>query len=123
MKYLCKHKKYIICIFENKKYKNKWGYFKKLVISERFAVVVTAIYGNYSEYSFVGIIGATLCYAVQLYTDFSGCMDIIMGASLMFGIKLPENFNAPFFSETIQEFWQRWHITLGTYHPANTDKQ
>mgnify|MGYP001094257861 CR=1 FL=1 len=92
-----------------------WGYFKKLVISERFAVVVTAIYGNYSEYSFVGIIGATLCYAVQLYTDFSGCMDIIMGASLMFGIKLPENFNAPFFSETIQEFWQRWHITLGTW--------
>ena len=92
-----------------------WGYFKKLVISERFALVVGTVYGNYSEYSMVGIIGATLCYAVQLYTDFSGCMDIIMGASLMFGIKLPENFNAPFFSETIQEFWQRWHITLGTW--------
>lgn len=92
-----------------------WGYFKKLVISERFAMVVKAVYGNYPGYSLIGIVGATLCYAVQLYTDFSGCMDIIMGASLLFGIKLPENFNAPFFSETIQEFWQRWHITLGTW--------
>lgn len=92
-----------------------WGYFKKLVISERFAIAVTAVYKNYTEYSFVGVVGATLCYAIQLYTDFSGCMDIIMGASEMFGISLPENFNAPFFSESIQEFWQRWHITLGTW--------
>lgn len=92
-----------------------FGYFKKLVISERFSMVVATIYGNYTEYSLVGIVGATLCYAIQLYTDFSGCMDIVMGASLMFGVRLPENFNAPFFSETIQEFWQRWHITLGTW--------
>lgn len=92
-----------------------WGYFKKLVISERFGIVVSAVYGNYSNYSFVGIVSATLCYAVQLYTDFSGCMDIVMGTSNLFGIELPENFNAPFFSETIQEFWQRWHITLGTW--------
>ena len=92
-----------------------WGYFKKLVISERFGIIVSAVYGNYFNYSFVGIVAATLCYAVQLYTDFSGCMDIIMGASMLFGIELPENFNAPFFSESIQEFWQRWHITLGTW--------
>lgn len=92
-----------------------WGYFKKFVISERFAVVVTYAYGHYTDYSFVGILGATLCYAIRLYTDFSGCMDIIMGASKMFGIELPENFNAPFFSETIQEFWQRWHISLGVW--------
>ncbi|SEQ16530.1 D-alanyl-lipoteichoic acid acyltransferase DltB, MBOAT superfamily [Lachnospiraceae bacterium NE2001] len=90
-----------------------WGYFKKLVISERFGIVVSSVYGNYADYSFLGIFGATLCYAVQLYTDFSGCMDIIMGASMLFGIELPENFNAPFFAETIQEFWRRWHITLG----------
>lgn len=92
-----------------------WGYFKKLVISERFAIAVTAVYGNSTDYSLVGITAATLCYAVRLYTDFSGSMDIIMGASMLFGIKLPENFNAPFFSETIQEFWQRWHITLGKW--------
>ena len=92
-----------------------WGYFKKLVISERFALVVSTVYGDFSNYGFITIAGATLCYAVQLYTDFSGCMDIIMGTSMLFGIDLPENFRAPFFSETIQEFWQRWHITLGTW--------
>lgn len=92
-----------------------WGYFKKLVISERFGVIVSAVYGNYGEYSAVGIIGATLAYAVQLYTDFSGCMDIILGVSGLFGIRLPENFNAPFFSKSVQEFWQRWHITLGLW--------
>lgn len=92
-----------------------WGYFKKLVISERFGIIVSTVYGDYGNYSFIGIVGATLCYAVQLYTDFSGCMDIIMGCSTMFGITLPENFKAPFFSESIQEFWQRWHITLGTW--------
>lgn len=92
-----------------------WGYFKKLVISERFGIIVAAVYGDYSSFSAIGIVGATLCYAVQLYTDFSGCMDIIMGTSMLFGIKLPENFKAPFFSESIQEFWQRWHITLGTW--------
>ena len=92
-----------------------WGYFKKLVISERFAVVVNTVFKNYPEYSFTGILIAACCYAVQLYTDFSGCMDIIIGASNLFGVDLPENFNAPFLSETVQEFWQRWHITLGTW--------
>lgn len=92
-----------------------WGYFEKLVISERFGIIVSAVYGNFNNYSFVGIMGATLCYAVQLYTDFAGCMDIVMGASMLFGIELPENFKAPFFSESIQEFWQRWHITLGIW--------
>lgn len=92
-----------------------WGYFKKLVISERFGIIVSSVYGNYGNYSMIGIAGATLCYAVQLYTDFSGCMDIIGGTSVLFGIALPENFKAPFFSETIQEFWQRWHITLGLW--------
>ena len=92
-----------------------FGYFKKLVISERFGLVVSEVFGNYRSYGPVGIIGATLCYAVQLYTDFSGCMDIITGTSQLFGIELPENFRAPFFSETVQEFWQRWHITLGTW--------
>lgn len=92
-----------------------FGYFKKLVISERFSMAVDKIFTNYEEVSAVGIAGATLCYAVELYTDFSGCMDIIMGASSIFGIELPENFKAPFFSETLKEFWQRWHITLGTW--------
>lgn len=92
-----------------------WGYFKKLVISDRFGLVVTGVYGNLDAYGSLDIVIATLCYAVQLYTDFSGCMDIVLGASRLFGIRLPENFNAPFLSRTVQEFWQRWHITLGVW--------
>ena len=92
-----------------------WGYFKKLVISERFGMIVSTVYSSYGDYSAIGIIGATLAYAVQLYTDFSGCMDIVLGVSELFGIRLPENFNAPFFSRSVQEFWQRWHITLGLW--------
>lgn len=85
------------------------------MISERFGIIVSAVYGSYGDYSAIGIIGATLAYAVQLYTDFFGCMDIIMGVSGLFGIRLPENFNAPFFAKSVQEFWQRWHITLGLW--------
>lgn len=92
-----------------------WGYFKKLIISERFGIIVSAIYSHYTEYNGAFIVFATLCYAVQLYTDFSGCMDIIMGASNLFGVNLPENFEAPFFSLSLREFWQRWHISLGIW--------
>ncbi len=90
-----------------------WGYFKKLVLSERFAIVIPHIFENYQQYSGIQILFATLCYVLRLYTDFSGCMDIIMGSSELFGIRLPENFRAPFLSRTVQEFWQRWHMTLG----------
>lgn len=92
-----------------------WGYFKKLVISERFAMIVQTVYANPQNYGGADIVLATLCYAIQLYTDFSGCMDIVLGTSALFGIKLPENFRAPFFSRSVQEFWQRWHITLGLW--------
>lgn len=92
-----------------------WGYFKKLIISERFALVVTAVYDNPTGQSGIWLLFATICYVIRLYTDFSGCMDIVLGASQLFGIVLPENFNAPFLSLTFKEFWQRWHITLGNW--------
>lgn len=92
-----------------------WGYFKKLVIADRMALVVQAVYGNYSERAGLAILFAMGCYAIQLYTDFSGCMDIVIGAARMYGIVLPENFQAPFFSQTVAEFWRRWHITLGAW--------
>lgn len=94
-----------------------WGYTKKLVIANRFSEFVqNPIYSN-TDYNFNGIIYffATLCYAVELYCDFSGCMDILLGVSQMLSINLPENFNRPFSSKTVQEFWQRWHITLGQW--------
>lgn len=92
-----------------------WGYFKKLVISERFAIVKATVFADFQSYSGIRIVFSAICFAVQLYTDFSGCMDIVLGASKLFGIKLPENFNGPFLSRTVQEFWQRWHITLGQW--------
>ena len=90
-----------------------WGVFKKLVISVRLGIIVDTIYGNTIEYSGLYIWLAALLFMFQLYTDFSGCMDIVIGASECYGIVLKENFRTPFFSRSVQEFWQRWHITLG----------
>ena len=91
-----------------------WGYFKKLVIADKLGMVVANVYGNY-EKSGVLLICATFCYAIQLYADFSGCIDIVMGASKLYGILVPENFDAPFCSKNISEFWRRWHISLGLW--------
>ncbi len=92
-----------------------WGVFKKIVISARCAVIADQIYGSYEAYSGLYIILGTVFYAMQLYTDFSGLMDIVLGITECLGITFPENFNAPFFSRSIAEFWRRWHITLGEY--------
>lgn len=92
-----------------------WGLFKKMVIADRLGLIVNSVYANYESYHLTIIWAGIFCFALQLYTDFSGCMDIILGTSECFGITLPENFRNPFFSTTIQEFWQRWHITLGTW--------
>ena len=92
-----------------------FGYFKKMVIADRLAIVVQTVYGDTDTYSGFFLVIATLCYAFQLYADFSGCIDIVMGTSEVLGIDLPENFQSPFYSQTISEFWRRWHITLGTW--------
>lgn len=92
-----------------------WGFFKTLVISERMNLIVNTVYGDYYTYQGAYIWFATVCYAFQLYTNFSGCMDIVLGMSQMLGIRLPENFETPFFSKTISEYWRRWHITLGVW--------
>lgn len=92
-----------------------WGFFKTLVISERMNLAVNTVYDRYEAYGGAAIWVATVCYAFQLYTNFSGCMDIAIGMSQCFGIRLPENFDTPFFSKTISEYWRRWHITLGVW--------
>lgn len=92
-----------------------WGVFKKLVISTRAGILVDAIYADTATYNGFYIWVASALFMVQLYTDFSGCMDIILGVSECYGIVLPENFRTPFFSRSVQEYWQRWHITLGTW--------
>ena len=92
-----------------------FGYFKKMVIADRLATVVLFVYNDTESFGGFYLVIATLCYAFQLYTDFSGCIDIIIGASETLGIKLPENFKSPFYSLNISEFWRRWHITLGLW--------
>lgn len=92
-----------------------WGFFKKLVIAERVSVLVNGVWSDLSNYTGYWYIIAFLLYPLQVYTDFSGCMDIVLGVAEIFGIKLPENFNNPFMAKTLQEIWQRWHISLGLW--------
>ena len=92
-----------------------WGFFKKLVIAERAAIVVNKIYADHLTYTGWFIPLGVFFFAIQLYTDFSGCMEVVIGVSHMFGIELPENFNCPFFSKNVKEYWRRWHITLGAW--------
>ncbi len=92
------------------------GFFKKLVIAESFTRLTQFFFDaeqgyNRGIYAIIGI----GCYVIELYGDFAGCMDIVLGSAKCFGIDVVENFNRPFTSTTIQEFWQRWHITLGTW--------
>lgn len=92
-----------------------WGFVKKLVLAEKVGIIVSGITGNPDAYTGFYSWIVILLYPIQMYADFSGCMDIILGVSELFDIHLVENFNNPFFSRTSQEFWQRWHITLGTW--------
>lgn len=91
------------------------GFFKKLLVSEHLSALTNFLFSNYETYDGVYVWIGTILYVIELYADFSGCMDIVLGASECFGVELPENFNSPFRAVTIQEIWQRWHITLGTF--------
>ena len=92
-----------------------WGLFKKIVIADRAAVLVRAVFDNPDSFSGLQIAGAIAFYTLQLYCEFSGVMDIMCGLGNMLGLQLPENFNSPFFAKSINEFWQRWHISLGSW--------
>ncbi len=91
------------------------GLFKVLVIYPRLNIFISAIYGNLASFNPLMVFLAILLYSLELYTNFSGSMDIVIGVSNLFGIHLPENFDNPFASKSITEFWRRWHITLGTW--------
>ena len=92
-----------------------WGLFKKLVIAARLGVIVSAISAEPEQFNGAFALAAMLLYAVQLYADFSGGIDIVLGVSWILGIRMSENFDAPYFSQSVQEFWRRWHITLGSW--------
>ena len=93
-----------------------WGFFKKLVIANQISLVIDSVWTADTAYSGLLFWIFVLClYSIQLYADFSGYMDIALGCSQMFGITLAENFETPYFSKSIAEFWRRWHITLGAW--------
>lgn len=89
-----------------------WGFFKKLVIADRLALLVDSIYGNPSSYQGIPLILATYAFAFQIYCDFSGYADIALGAAQVLGFKLTENFQYPYIAQSIPDFWRRWHISL-----------
>ena len=98
-----------------------YGLMKKTVGADRLNLLIKNVFdgyaanGGYTAYDGFVIALAALCYTIQLYMDFSGTMDVVIGTGEIFGILMPENFKRPFFSRTISEFWTRWHITLGTW--------
>lgn len=92
-----------------------WGYFKKLVVADLLAPYVTDVLLNYSSYQGLSMWLGIFLFSIRLYADFSGYMDIVCGLCEILGIELRENFDRPFFSKSVAEFWRRWHISLGDW--------
>ena len=92
-----------------------WGLFKKMVVADNCAIYVDQVFQSYTTYSGSTLLLAAILFAFQIYGDFSGYSDIAIGTGKLFGIKLMRNFNVPYFSRDIAEFWRRWHISLTTW--------
>lgn len=92
-----------------------WGLFKKVVIADSLAPSVNDIFAHYHDYSALTLIAGAIFFSIQMYADFSGYTDIARGVSKLFGLELLLNFNFPYFSKSIPEFWQRWHISLSSW--------
>ncbi|MGE5455810.1 MAG: MBOAT family O-acyltransferase [Ignavibacteriales bacterium] len=92
-----------------------WGLLKKLIIAGRIGILIAIIASNTDLYVGWYVLLAVFMYSIQLYSDFSGGIDIVIGVSRILGIKIQENFDSPFYSQSIKEFWKRWHISLGAW--------
>lgn len=92
-----------------------WGFFMKLVVADRLAIYVDAVYNNPTQHSGLTLAVATVFFAFQIYCDFAGYSNIAIGCAKVMGFKLMTNFNRPYFSSSISEFWKRWHISLSTW--------
>ncbi len=92
-----------------------WGLFKKMVVADNCALYVDKVFSIYQTHSGSTLLLAAILFAFQIYGDFSGYSDIAIGTAKLFGIKLMRNFNVPYFSRDIAEFWRRWHISLTTW--------
>ena len=92
-----------------------WGLFKKIVVADRLAIFVNIVYNDPGSYHGGALLIATLFFAFQIYCDFSGYSDIAIGVAKTMGVDLVKNFNKPYFSHSIKEFWSKWHISLSTW--------
>ncbi len=92
-----------------------WGFFKKIVIADRLALYVNAVFNNAHEHSGLTLLVACIFFSFQIYCDFSGYSEIAIGSAKVMGFNLMQNFRRPYFARNIQEFWQRWHISLSTW--------
>lgn len=92
-----------------------WGLMKKVLIADNLAVVVNTVYNDVHSYTGTQMIFATVCFAFQIYCDFSAYSDIARGSARIMGIELMRNFDCPYKAQTIKEFWRRWHISLSTW--------
>lgn len=92
-----------------------WGFFKKMVVADNCAHTVDYIFSNYNEMGGINLLIGAVLFSFQMYGDFSGYSDIALGCAKLFGIRLMQNFNFPYFSRSIAEFWSRWHISLSTW--------
>ena len=92
-----------------------WGFFKKLVIADRAVIAITAVTADYNKFGGTTLTFTILLYALQLYADFSGGIDISRGVAQIFGVDMIDNFKRPYFSRSINEYWRRWHISLGAW--------
>ena len=92
-----------------------WGFFLKIVLADRIAIFVDTAYGDCEHYQGIYLIVATVLFAVQIYCDFSGYSSIAMGTAKLLGIELMDNFNAPYLSTSVADFWRRWHISLTSW--------
>lgn len=92
-----------------------WGFFLKLVVADRAAIYVNAVYNNTENHDGLSFIAATVLFAFQIYGDFAGYSLIAIGTSKLFGFDLMTNFRRPYFSASVSEFWTRWHISLSTW--------
>jgi alginate O-acetyltransferase complex protein AlgI len=92
-----------------------WGMFKKVVIADRLAVFVNHVFDNVGDYRGISFIIAIFFFAYQIYCDFSGYSDIAIGSAQVMGFNLMKNFNQPYFSKSVTEFWRKWHISLSSW--------
>jgi len=92
-----------------------FGFFKKMVIADRAAIIVNTVFDHYTEHQGFTVLFAAMLYCVQIYGDFSGGIDIARGVAEVFGIQLAPNFMQPFFATSVSDFWRRWHISLSSW--------